>query len=96
MVYSEKARRIRMVYPYVRYGMLLGNMPKDRIPPRVIRLGSEFDFIVAIAYPIQTAEIEALGALFRQEVMISKDLALAIRDEVKVKMVRRHLGIQVT
>ncbi len=37
LVYSEKADRIRRVYPYLRYGFVLGNM--KRIPGRVLRLG---------------------------------------------------------
>lgn len=40
IVYSEKADRIRRVYPYVRYGFVLGGM--RRIPGRVLRLGQRF------------------------------------------------------
>ncbi len=46
IVYSEKADRIRRVYPYVRYGFVLGGMA--HIPGRVLRLGQRFDFIAAL------------------------------------------------
>ena len=45
IVYSEKARRIRTVYPYLRYGLILGGL--KTIPGRVLRLGQGFDFIFA-------------------------------------------------
>ena len=49
IVYSEKARRIRTVYPYVRYGLILGDF--KTVPGRVLRLGQGFDFILTVAYP---------------------------------------------
>ena len=36
IVYSEKARMIRSIYPFVRYGLILADM--DHIPGRVLRL----------------------------------------------------------
>lgn len=59
ITYSEKARRIRTVYPFVRYGLILGQM--SSIPRRVLRLGQEFDFILVVSQPATPAEIEALG-----------------------------------
>jgi hypothetical protein len=41
LTYAEKARRIRIIYPFVRYGLILGQM--SGIPGRVLRLGQEFD-----------------------------------------------------
>lgn len=44
IVYSEKARRLRNVYPYLRYGFIVGDLPS--LPGRLLRLGIDFDFIL--------------------------------------------------
>jgi hypothetical protein len=58
IVYSEKARRIRAIYPFVRYGLILGGL--EHVPARTIRLGAEFDFIVAIPSPIKAHSLSRL------------------------------------
>jgi hypothetical protein len=91
LAYAEKARRIRTVYPYARYGLLLGN--KRTIPPRTIRLGQEFDFIVALASPATQDEVDALAELLLQEIETSKVLATILPGMRKAKQLRRVLAI---
>jgi len=73
IIYSEKARRIRIVYPYIRYGLLLGGMPK--IPGRVLRLGQTFDFILSISYPFTESELGLIRRLFAKEAQTSRKLS---------------------
>lgn len=65
IVYSEKADRIRRVYPYVRYGFILGGM--RHIPPRVLRLGQRFDFIAALPADLSGPEFTAFAEMIRDE-----------------------------
>lgn len=47
IVYSYKAECIKRIYPFCRYGMILGGM--KTIPGRVLRHGRNFDFICVVA-----------------------------------------------
>lgn len=72
IVYSEKARRIKAVYPFVRYGLVLGHHKK--VPARVLRLGTEFDFIVAVdRRPTQEQEDHLTGILLEEIAHFSKN-----------------------
>jgi hypothetical protein len=79
IVYSEKADRIRRVYPYLRYGFVLGGMRS--IPGRVLRLGQRFDFIAAIGEELPADEFgpfadmvcaEARASIALTEVLFEK------------------------
>jgi len=89
IVYSEKACRIRTVYPFVRYGLVLGEM--DKIPARVLRLGQEFDFITLVSYPMPQSEIEKVGNLFREELQASRDLGAMLSGRTEVATLWRSL-----
>lgn len=92
LTYAEKARRIRAIYPFVRYGLLLGQMAA--IPGRVLHFGQEFDFIAAMSYPARPAEIEALGHLFRDELAASRNLGAILAERAKVRVL--HRGLEAT
>lgn len=89
IVYSEKARRIRAIYPFVRYGLILGGL--DHIPGRTLRLGTEFDFIVAMPTPIRKATLGRLGKLLRLELRLSRKLTAILRGRDKVAALHRSL-----
>lgn len=89
IVYSEKARRIRTIYPYVRYGLLLGKM--DKIPPRVLRLGQEFDFIFVVSDLASDEEIGALRELIGKEVEASRDLGPLLSGAKRITSLHRQL-----
>ena len=72
IVYSKKAEKIRSVYPYVRYGLILGNFRS--LPGRVIRHGESFDFITAIQYPFRKEPIKELRKLLLSELQTSENM----------------------
>ena len=82
IVYSEKARRIRNIYPYLRYGLILADQPD--IPPRVLRLGVEFDFIICIANPPNKVTMNNLASLFQDELNTSRTLGSILRGNLKI------------
>ncbi len=92
IVYSEKADRIRRVYPYVRYGFVLGGM--NRIPGRVLRLGQRFDFIVAVDDQLAIADVKGFTSLMREEVEASVAMSNALFGKAKPKTVRKMLLIK--
>jgi hypothetical protein len=92
LVYSAKAERIRNVYPYLRYGLILGDMGK--IPPRVLRLGREFDFIVRISNPPNPAEFAQLVNLLSNEAETSRILGKVFSGSANVFIFRRRVDIE--
>jgi hypothetical protein len=92
IIYSEKARRIRSVYPYVRYGLLLGSMPK--IPGRVLRLGQGFDFIFTVAYPFTDYDLQLTRQLFTEEIETSRELSTISSGKHNVTCFRRAISIR--
>jgi hypothetical protein len=89
IVYSEKARRIRSIYPYVRYGLILGGMAT--IPPRTLRLGTEFDFIAAIPAEPGTELLEWMAKLLRKELRLSCSLTAVLRGSSKIGFLHRDV-----
>jgi len=89
MVYSEKARRIRSVYPFVRYGLILGGL--DHVPARTLRLGTEFDFIVAVPERVGGATLTRLAKLVRTELRLSRRLTAILRGREKVAALHRSV-----
>jgi hypothetical protein len=89
IVYSEKARRIRTVYPYVRYGLILGDF--KTIPGRVLRLGQGFDFIVTLSYPFVVDEIASTRVVFLEELQSSRDLGRIAYGKRCVSALRRRI-----
>ncbi|HRN54324.1 MAG TPA: hypothetical protein PK788_12585 [Gemmatimonadaceae bacterium] len=89
IVYSEKARRIRQLYPYLRYGLVLGGL--KAIPGRTLRLGSEFDFIAALPTPIQEPALLRLAKLLRSELAVSRSLSAVLKGKKPVAVFHRAL-----
>jgi hypothetical protein len=92
IVYSAKAELIRNVYPYLRYGLILGNM--NTIPSRVLRLGREFDFMVQISNPPTEAEFDRLAKLLADEVETSQKLSKVFFESTNVSIFRRRIDIE--
>ncbi len=90
ITYSEKARRIRAIYPFARYGLILGGV--SRVPGRVLRLGQEFDFIVVLNNPPEELEIEALSDMLQEECQTSEDVARMLSGESKIRTLHRSLN----
>ena len=47
ITYSQKSLTHKNVHPYMRYGILLGNIGNNGLPGRLFRHGSSFDFMLA-------------------------------------------------
>lgn len=89
IVYSEKARRIRAIYPFVRYGLILGGV--SAIPPRTLRLGTEFDFVIAIPERFGHAAINRLARLLRKELRLSNRLTDVLQGRRRIAVLHREL-----
>jgi hypothetical protein len=89
IVYSEKARRIRQLYPYIRYGLVLGGLAA--IPGRTLRLGAEFDFIAALPTPIREPALVRLAKLLRGELTVSRHLSSILKGKRPVALFHRSL-----
>ncbi len=92
IVYSEKARRLRNVYPYLRYGFLVGDL--SSLPGRLLRLGIDFDFIMRISNPPPQAEQAHLITLLQDEIETSKKLGMIFSRQVSVQLLRRKVIIE--
>jgi hypothetical protein len=91
IVYSEKADRIRRVYPYVRYGFVLGGLKS--IPGRVLRLGQRFDFVASLRAEPSEQELEQFLVLMQQEAKASIELCQLLFGKTKVSVFRKGLSI---
>ena len=89
IVYSEKARRIRAIYPFVRYGLILGGL--QHIPGRTLRLGTEFDFVLALPIPVREATLMRVAKLLRTELRLSRKLTDILSGRDKVASLHRSL-----
>ena len=92
IVYSEKADRIRRVYPYLRYGFVLGGM--KTIPGRVLRLGQRFDFIATLGQRLSETELQAFTTLMKDEAAASITLSEALFGKAKPTLFRKSLIIK--
>lgn len=91
IVYSEKARRLRYVYPYLRYGFLIGGVPS--LPPRLLRLGTDFDFILRMSNPPLQKEKDQLTSLLKEEIETSQKLGQIFSRKASVEFLRRKVTI---
>ncbi len=75
ITYSQKAAHHRSVFPYLRYGIMLGNRQHYPLPGRLYRHGTQFDFMISFKEHEPTQrEIRAFLNLLLEEVRASKAL----------------------
>lgn len=75
IAYNEKARRHKLVYPYLRYGVLVASWGDSPLPARLVREGRDLEFAFLVSGKEFSAEewgilIDLLG----QEIMASRQL----------------------
>ncbi len=92
IVYSEKARKLRNGYPYLRYGFLIGDMLS--LPARLLRMGTDFDFILRISNPPLPEEQAQLIAILKEENETSQKLGMIFSRQVSVQLLRRKISIE--
>ena len=81
LTYSAKAATHRAVHPYLRYGFLAGNRKDYAIPPRLIRHGENFDFMLTWSgLKASPSEWRAFVALIKNEVKASRKLQTLLQE----------------
>ncbi len=92
ITYSHKAGAHKAVYPYLRYGVMLGNRAHHPLPGRLYRHGGHFDFMISFkGYNPEDQELHKLNQILRAEVAASRTMESIIyqsrmrkRDHYKV------------
>ncbi len=75
ITYSTKAAAHRSVYPYLRYGVMLGKRGKLPLPGRLYRHGSQFDFMISFrSFRPSDDEMQSFLKLLRSEVHASRTM----------------------
>ncbi len=75
ITYSHKAANHRSVFPYLRYGIMLGNRQHYPLPGRLYRHGTQFDFMISFQkYEPSIKELKAFRSVLLQEVEASQKL----------------------
>ena len=73
ITYSQKANEHRSVYPYLRYGVMLGNRKNHPLPGRLYRHGTQFDFMISfVGTRLTRTESKGLGELLSEEIEASR------------------------
>jgi len=95
LTYAAKAERHKQVYPYLRYGIVVGRSPGG-VERKWLFHGSQFDFMVALASFLPTKrEADHLAAILTEEVQMSRRLGeiLASPRKKASSVVRRRLEL---
>jgi hypothetical protein len=75
ITYSRKAADHESVFPYLRYGIMLGNRRHYPLPGRLYRHGTQFDFMISFKeHEPNPKELEAFRAILFEEVEASRAL----------------------
>ena len=89
ITYSHKAMSHRQVHPYLRYGILLGENKHYGLPGRLVRHGTQFDFMISWAKEEPTDyELNNFIEMLLKEVEASKKL-----EEIIYKSRKKSRGI---
>ena len=84
ITYSQKASAHKTVHPYLRYGILLGNLKQKSLPGRLFRHGAYFDFMLSWkTLNPSMDEFKNLVDLIRSEIKTSRHLEEIIFDSRK-------------
>lgn len=96
IVYSTKAQYHKNVTPYVRYGIMIGNV-KEPLPGRLFRHGSNFDFMICFkGYNLDPIEKSSFINLIKSEICYSRIIEELIyksreKDRTKYYLMQKEL-----
>lgn len=98
LTYSAKAATHKNVHPYLRYGVLLGGWGESALPARLMRHGTQFDFMAAWAGETPTAaELQRTVEVLRDEIEASRTLQALLtsrkRGVAKYRVLHRRLEL---
>lgn len=81
LTYSSKAATHRAVHPYLRYGFLAGSRKDFGIPPRLVRHGEDFDFMLTWrGLRSSSSEWRAFVSTIKHEVTTSRAMQNILQD----------------
>ncbi|MGC1778533.1 MAG: hypothetical protein WBB34_11345 [Xanthobacteraceae bacterium] len=95
LTYSAKAATHAQVHPYLRYGILIAELPS--VPWRLFRHGSHFDFMITWkGEQANTDEWDGFQTMISEEIKWSEQLQSLIetRSKSRPRVVRRMLSVQ--
>ena len=92
LAYSSKAATHKQVHPYLRYGIIIGSYGDYSLPPRLVRHGAYFDFMMVFSEFEPTHEEwgDFLNVL-KHEIEGSKKLQGLLTDRSKSKIKYKFL-----
>ncbi len=89
LIYSSKASRHKEIYPYLRYGLVIGN--ESKVPGKFFTHNRALDFCVA-AKSYKENELESmLSKLFKEEIKSSRKLESIVFDRLETKIFRYNI-----
>lgn len=96
LTYSTKASTHKHVHPYLRYGIAIGNWGDGRFPPRLLKHGAYFDFmLIQSGIAPSQQEWPYLIDTLTAEVRASRDLqamlARTLTSGLSPKLIHRQL-----
>jgi hypothetical protein len=100
ITYSHKAANHKSVFPYLRYGIMLGNRGHYPLPGRLYRHGTQFDFMISFKeHKPSPKEITRFSEVLVDEVRASRDLENMIyesrkRDREHHTLLHRKLTVE--
>ncbi len=75
ITYSHKAANHKSVFPYLRYGIMLGNRQHHPLPGRLYRHGTQFDFMISFKeHEPSPKELKEFRDILLEEVQASQAL----------------------
>ena len=81
ITYAQKSVKHKAVFPYLRYGVMLGNRKHYPLPGRLYRHGEQFDFMISFrGYDITSKEKETFIELLYDEIKASRELEHILYD----------------
>ena len=92
ITYSVKARRHKQVYPYLRYGLVIGN--RSDIPGRVFKHNEALDFVVAAAAFANQRLHEIMASVLREEIEASRTLERITVGECEAYLFRTSVDVR--
>ena len=89
LTYSAKARKHKQVYPYLRYGLIIGS--ENNIPGRFFTHNEALDFCAAAGTFKQARIFELFSSLLRSEIAASRKLEKVIFGRESVHVFREDV-----
>ena len=92
LVYSTKAQKHKEVYPYLRYGLIIGKLPK--LPNRFFTHNTGFDFAYALNDLNSSSELSDFIKIVQEQIEVSRSLISLINGDREVKKFYSKLVVE--